>query len=62
MSDCCDDTDRAEEVIMEARRNAIAAKANIPAGVPGDCVKCGDYFTRLIGGACGRCRDKFNLP
>lgn len=31
-------------------------------GKPGDCEYCGDWFGRLIGGACGFCRDKYDLP
>jgi len=63
MSDCCDDTDKSEEVIEAARRRNAAAKVAMMAkGKPGECKRCGEYFVRLIGGACGRCRDKFKLP
>ena len=40
--------------VMAVRR----AAANIPAGEPGDCAECGEFFTRTVGGYCCRCRDK----
>jgi hypothetical protein len=36
--------------------------AAIPTGEPGDCEGCGDFFTRLVRGHCGRCRDRLRLP
>ncbi len=50
-----EDTDRA----IAAVRNSAAS---IPAGQPGDCDFCGTYFSRLVGGACGACRDRYKLP
>lgn len=29
----------------------------IPVGEPGDCAECGNHFSRLVSGYCGRCRD-----
>lgn len=38
------------------------ARYDLPPGQPGECEFCGEWFSRLIGGACGFCRDKFKLP
>lgn len=32
-----------------------------PAGKPGDCDLCGDWFGRLVGGVCAPCRDRHGL-
>ena len=52
-------TTEMEEASVRAIRNAAS---RIPAGEPGECDRCGEYFTRLVNGACGRCRDKLKLP
>lgn len=59
-----DDIDRAAEQEELHRQSAIASHRPIELapGKPGDCDMCGDYFGRLIGGACGFCRDKYKLP
>ena len=44
--------------VEEIRKQA----AQIPEGNPGDCDLCGEWFSRLVGGACARCRDKHKLP
>lgn len=60
-----DDLDKAsyfiESVIDDHVRDAMRAAQNIPVGNPGDCDGCGDYFSRLVNGMCGFCRDKFKL-
>lgn len=61
-----DDADRAQDTI-EGRDTAALEKVQrrllkTPVGEPGECEWCGDYFARLVSGACGRCRDKFKLP
>ena len=60
-----DDADRADTFIETVFDDGIAAAmriaADIPAGVSGDCDFCGDWFGRLIDGACGRCRDFYKL-
>jgi hypothetical protein len=33
-----------------------------PAGVAGDCCRCGEPSARLVDGACAPCRDKYELP
>lgn len=61
-----DDMDKTDErsaplldaSIAEARRKAAA----IPKGKAGECKLCGEYKARLVGGACGRCRDLHGLP
>lgn len=47
-----------------ARREHAArqAAAAIPAGTPGDCDLCGEWTSRLVGGACAPCRDLHHLP
>lgn len=59
-----DDLDMASEQEEKHRQASIQARRNKPfdPGVPGDCEGCGDYFTRLVGGHCGRCRDTLRLP
>lgn len=59
-----DDIDRAAEQEELHRQSAIAnhKPIELDPGKPGDCDMCGDYFGRLIGGACGFCRDKYKLP
>jgi len=46
-----------DEKIEEIRRKAVLAK-----GVEGDCDLCGEWTSRLVGGACCPCRDKYKLP
>lgn len=59
-----DEIDLACEQEEKYREAALAAHKPVPMdpGKPGDCDLCGDYFTRLVGGACGFCRDKYKLP
>lgn len=48
----------------EARRIQAARDqaARIPVGVEGECDFCGEWTSRLVGGACAPCRDKRRLP
>lgn len=63
MSDIADRAeDEAELKLDVGLRNIALAAASIPAGEPGECGRCGEHFSRLVGGACGRCRDKYKLP
>jgi hypothetical protein len=63
MADIIDQTDEREAIIELARVQQAAAKAAaIPAGVPGECEKCGEDMPRLVGGVCCPCRDKYKLP
>lgn len=58
-----DEADIAQDLQETLNQTAIAA-ARVPLdpGTPGECEYCGEHFTRLIGGACGRCRDAHRLP
>ena len=47
----------------EALLSALYRKAaKIPRGAPGECDHCGETSSRLVLGACARCRDRLNLP
>ena len=58
-----DEADRAsyfiESVIDDHVKEAMRRAAEIPVGEAGDCDSCGEFFTRLVDGMCGRCRDKY---
>ena len=60
-----DEADRAdyyiESVIDDHVKEAMRKAADIPQGFAGTCDLCGDYFSRLVDGACGRCRDKYRI-
>ncbi len=60
-----DEADKAsyfiESVIDDHVKDAMRRAAEIPLGNPGDCDICGEYFSRLVNGACGLCRDKFGM-
>ena len=63
MADEADKTSERMEVqeaagIAEIRRKA----AEMPKGIPGECVKCGEEMPRLVGGVCAPCRDRHKLP
>lgn len=63
MSDSKDPLDQASERSELARE--VAARntgRDIPQGPPGDCEVCGEWFGRLIGGACVPCRKQYKLP
>lgn len=59
-----DDIDKAQEYEELYRANALAnrPKFEMQKGKPGDCDLCGEYFSRLVDGACGHCRDRYHLP
>ena len=58
-----DEADRAsyfiESVVDDHVKEAMRIAAEIPVGIPGECDGCGEFFTRLVDGMCGRCRDKY---
>ena len=60
-----DDADRSapniENVVSDAVAKASRIAALIPPGNPGECDLCGNYFSRLVAGACGFCRDRFSI-
>ncbi|HVJ00630.1 MAG TPA: conjugal transfer protein TraR [Sphingomonas sp.] len=50
--------DRANECLAEHLELSLrAARAAIPAGLPGECEECGEDMPRLVDGRCGYCRD-----
>ena len=61
-----DDADRAQNENDEFEKRALAFARNkikqIDPGEPGECDYCAETFSRLVGGACGHCRDKYKLP
>lgn len=57
--------DLAKRLAADTERAIAAARSgadNIPTGTPGDCDFCGEWTSRLVGGACARCRDRHHLP
>jgi len=50
------------EARMVADGLAKVPKAAMGEWVAGECDWCGLHFPRIVGGACGRCRDEFKLP
>ena len=58
-----DEADRAdlyiESVIDDHVKEAMRQAAEIPVGEAGECDGCAEWFSRLVNGLCGRCRDKF---
>jgi hypothetical protein len=52
-----------ERIAADAAISELRAKAaTIPQGAPGECNLCGEWFERLVRGACARCRDRYRLP
>lgn len=57
-----DEVDRAQELEETQREMSLRAmRCEIPKGEPGECDYCGKESPRLVGGACARCRDRYNL-
>ena len=58
-----DEVDIANDQI-QAETDALVQRAARPIspGNPGDCELCGEWFGRLINGACAPCRDRYKLP
>ena len=50
-----------ESVIDDHVKDAMRRASEIPEGKSGDCDICGEYFSRLVNGCCGFCRDKFKI-
>lgn len=57
-----DEIDRTQDR-MEAEMERLLPPPGyeIPPGVPGECELCGEWFGRLVDGACAPCRDKYGL-
>lgn len=60
-----DDADKADGLIQgrvdEGVDQVRKAAQAIPAGKPGECELCGEWWGRLVGGVCAGCRDKYKL-
>ena len=68
MADEIDATnDRIETEMTFLVADACRRAAMIPAGEPGECFLCGEYFARVVfiasigESCCGKCRDKRGL-
>ena len=63
MPDELDKTQDRMEFLEQKDIDAVRRKAaSIPAGEAGECELCGEYFARIVRGACARCRDRNGLP
>lgn len=57
-----DEVDKAQEPSNKFLEIAIEnARGDIKPGKPGECDLCGEWFGRLVGGACVPCREKYHL-
>lgn len=56
-----DFADRASQYTEEAYERRDKKSYEIPTGKKGDCDTCGEWSSRLIGGMCAPCRDKYGL-
>lgn len=56
-----DDIDRANDYAEAERAIAIANRKpfTLAEGKPGECELCGEWFGRIVDGACVPCRDKY---
>lgn len=49
---------QSQSILENAELNKIRRLASdIPEGKPGECLDCGQHFSRLVKGLCGICRD-----
>lgn len=53
--------DRANDYAEKEREAIVSSRhsAELEVGKPGDCELCGEWFGRLVNGACVPCRNKF---
>lgn len=51
--------ERADAHIADAVERARRVAAEIPEGVSGECLECGEHSPRLVHGVCAPCRDEF---
>ncbi len=61
MSDDVDIASDRTQLAIDAKLQEISDAAKLDKGVEGDCDLCGEWTSRLIGGACAPCRDKYKL-
>jgi hypothetical protein len=58
MADEADDANERAELYRSSSISRVKEQAAaIPTGVAGHCSECGEFFTRLVAGRCGFCRD-----
>lgn len=53
-----DDADQAQAQAEVREQLSPRAPYEIPPGVPGDCMDCGEWSGRLIGCVCAPCRER----
>lgn len=59
MSDEIDIANDRIEIESERNLRKVMNSANkMPKGSTGECDECGLYFSRIVNGMCGRCRDE----
>lgn len=60
-----DEVDTAQDAELQDTERAIAAVREaakiIPAGEPGNCDLCGEWWGRLVNGVCCHCRDRYKI-
>lgn len=58
MADEIDETNEREQHLLDRNVQKIREDAaNMPAGSPGECDKCGNETQRIVDGLCCPCRD-----
>lgn len=43
----------------ELKRMIKAARGEVPKHRSGECIDCGEWSSRLVGGVCVACRDRY---
>jgi hypothetical protein len=61
MSDDVDITNDRTQLAIDAKVKQISNAAKLDSGKEGDCNLCGEWTSRLVGGACAPCRDRYKL-
>jgi len=61
MSDDVDIASDRTQLAIDAKLQEISDAAKLDKGVEGDCDLCGEWTSRLIGGACAPCCDRYKL-
>jgi hypothetical protein len=61
MSDDVDIASDRTQLAIDAKVKEISDAAKLDKGTEGDCDLCGEWTSRLIGGACAPCRDRYKL-
>lgn len=51
-----------DHIALTLQERLRAHPRELEPGVPGECEWCGLPFSRIVRGACGRCRDENKLP